>query len=97
MNRHISMALSLLVLDLESTLHYLLLCAYIFRICRSLVKQEIPPPSHVVERYIELLCRYQPEAVYNFLRANDNYRVEEALDVSSVIEIMKPADYIVVL
>ena len=35
-----------------------------------------------MERYIELLCRYQPEAVYNFLRANDNYRLEEALEVT---------------
>ena len=45
-------------------------------------KQEIVPPSHVVERYIELLCRYQPEGAYNFVRSNDNYRLEEALDVS---------------
>ena len=49
---------------------------------RSVSKQEIVPPSHVVERYIELLCRYQPEGVYNFVRSNDNYRLEEALDVS---------------
>ena len=34
-----------------------------------------------MERYIELLCRFQPEAVYNFLKINDNYRLEEALDV----------------
>lgn len=51
--------------------------------CRSLAKQEIAPPSHVVERYIDLLCHYQPEAVDSFLRANDNYRVEEALEVSA--------------
>ena len=50
---------------------------------RSQTKQEIAPPSHVVERYIELLCRYQPEAVYNFLKINDNYRLEEALEVST--------------
>ena len=49
---------------------------------RSQSKQEIAPPSHVVERYLELLCRYQPEAVYIFLKANDNYRLEEALEVS---------------
>lgn len=51
---------------------------------RSQTKQEIAPPSHVVERYIELLCRYTPEAVYNFLKANDSYRLEEALDVSTM-------------
>lgn len=53
-------------------------------ICRSQTKQEIAPPSHVVERYIELLCRYQPQAVYNFLKLNDNYRLEEALDVGAL-------------
>lgn len=54
------------------------------KLCRSQAKQEIAPPSHVVERYIELLCRYQPEAVYNFLKINDNYRLEEALDVRAI-------------
>ena len=54
-----------------------------FIIFRSQTKQEIAPPSHVVERYIELLCRYQPEAVYNFLKVNDNYRLEEALEVNT--------------
>lgn len=51
---------------------------------RSQTKQEIAPPSHVVERYLELLCRYQPEAVYMFLKTNDNYRLEEALEVRSM-------------
>ena len=57
-----------------------IVCAWYFR---SQTKQEIAPPSHVVERYIELLCRYQPEAVYNFLKINNNYRLEEALEVST--------------
>lgn len=48
---------------------------------RQVGKQELATPSHVVERYIELLCRYQPQDVYGFLQINDNYRVEEALDV----------------
>ncbi len=39
----------------------------------------------MVERYLELLCRYQPEAVYTFLKANDNYRLEEALEVGHMI------------
>lgn len=36
----------------------------------------------MVEKYIELLCRYEPEQVYTFLKSNDNYRLEEALEVS---------------
>ena len=43
----------------------------------------------MVERYIELLCRYQPEGVYNFLRSNDNYRIEEAQDVS-IAKVVEP-------
>ena len=50
---------------------------------RSQAKQEIAPPQHVVERYIELLCRHEPEQVYNFLKSSDNYRLEEALEVST--------------
>ena len=45
-------------------------------------QQDIQSPSHVAERYIDLLCQFRPEAVYRFLRSNDNYRLEEALDVS---------------
>ena len=52
--------------------------------CRQVGKQELNAPSHVVERYIELLCRYQPQDVYGFLHTNDNYRVEEALDVCNI-------------
>ncbi len=48
---------------------------------RSQTKQELAPPLHVVERYIELLCRYKPEEVYMFLKSSDNYRLEEALEV----------------
>lgn len=51
-------------------------------VCRCQTKQEIAPPLHVVERYIELLCRYEPEQVYMFLKSSDNYRLEEALEVS---------------
>ena len=59
--------------------------------CRFQTKQEIAPPSHVVERYIELLCRYTPEAVYNFLKSNDSYRLEEALDVSARPGVVVPS------
>ena len=50
---------------------------------RSQAKQEYALPLHVVERFIELLCRYDPSKVYTFLKSNDNYRLEEALEVSS--------------
>ena len=69
---------------LATLIVFLRYLSYVFSLTyRSLAKQEIAPPSHVVERYIALLCLYQPETVNSFLRANDNYRVEEALDVSA--------------
>ena len=60
---------------------FILPCS-LYHHCRFQSKQEIAPPQHVVEKYIELLCRYEPEQVYTFLKSNDNYRLEEALDVS---------------
>ena len=52
---------------------------------RSHSKQEIAHPLHVVERYIELLCRYEPVQVYMFLKSSDNYRLEEALEVRNSV------------
>ena len=50
---------------------------------RHLSKQDIQGPySHVAERYIELLCKFEPDSVCTFLKSYDNYRLEEALDVS---------------
>jgi hypothetical protein len=57
-------------------------------------RQEAGTPSHVVERYIDLLCRYQPQEVYGFLHSNDNYRVEEALDVCSKAKLMDATAYL---
>ena len=54
-----------------------------YNLFRLQAKQEYALPLHVVERYIELLCRYEPLKVYTFLKSNDNYRLEEALEVSS--------------
>lgn len=49
---------------------------------RNSSKQEVQAPSHVAEKFIELLCEYKPRKVYGFLKKNENYRLEEALDVS---------------
>uniref|UniRef100_A0A1X7VJT1 Uncharacterized protein n=1 Tax=Amphimedon queenslandica TaxID=400682 RepID=A0A1X7VJT1_AMPQE len=57
-------------------------------------KQDIQPPSHIVEKYIELLCLYRPEAVYNFLRTNDNYRLEEALDICAMNRVRDSIAYL---
>lgn len=54
-----------------------------FVFARYLSKQEIQGPYfHVAERYIELLCKFERDSVYSFLKSYDNYRLEEALDVS---------------
>ena len=33
------------------------------------------------ENYLDLLCQYNPEQVYDFLRLNDSYRLDQALDI----------------
>jgi hypothetical protein len=57
-------------------------------------RQDIQPPSHVVEKYIDLLCQYQPEYVYNFLRTNDSYRLEEALDICAMARVKDSVAYL---
>ncbi|KAK3739480.1 hypothetical protein QZH41_007841, partial [Actinostola sp. cb2023] len=43
-------------------------------------KQEVTPDVDVHERYIYLMCQFEhDQAVFNYLRASDNYRIEETL------------------
>ncbi|KAL3853951.1 hypothetical protein ACJMK2_013245 [Sinanodonta woodiana] len=35
----------------------------------------------IYEKYIELLCKYKPQEVYNFIMVNEGYRLEETLEI----------------
>jgi len=36
----------------------------------------------IMERYIALLGKYRPADVYNFIKSNEGYRLEQTLTVS---------------
>jgi len=45
------------------------------------VRGDFIPPAQVSELYIDLLCRYNCTGVVEFLKTNENYRVDETLKV----------------
>lgn len=45
------------------------------------VRGDFIAPAQVSELYIDLLCRYNCTAVLDFLKTNENYRVDETLKV----------------
>ena len=46
-------------------------------------RPEDSPDAEVHEKYIELMCKYQPDLVHSYLRNTENYRLEETLAVCS--------------
>ena len=47
----------------------------------SSVRGDFTAPAQVAELYIDLLCRYNCTTVVEFLKTNENYRVDETLKV----------------
>lgn len=47
-------------------------------------RPEDTPDAEVHEKYIELMCKYQPDLVHSYLRNTENYRLEETLAVWTV-------------
>ncbi|CAH3128652.1 unnamed protein product [Porites lobata] len=44
-------------------------------------RPEDSPDAEVHEKYIELMCKYQPDLVHSYLRNTENYRLEETLAI----------------
>lgn len=44
-------------------------------------RPEETPDAEVHEKYIELMCKYQPDLVHSYLRNTENYRLEETLAI----------------
>ena len=47
----------------------------------TVTRPEDTPDAEVHEKYIELMCKYQPDLVHSYLRNTENYRLEETLAV----------------
>jgi len=61
-------------------------CVYIDRLSSSVRGDFIAPPQ-VSELYIDLLCRYNFTGVVEFLKTNENYRVDETLKVIQKVSV----------
>ena len=48
----------------------------------------------VQERYIELMCDYEPENVLRYVQSNDTYRLEQALTIVQSKKLTHPTAYI---
>ena len=55
--------------------------AYLSNRLSSSVRGDFTAPAQVAELYIDLLCRYNCTGVVEFLKTNENYRVDETLKV----------------
>ncbi|XP_058830163.1 vacuolar protein sorting-associated protein 8 homolog [Topomyia yanbarensis] len=51
----------------------------LFLFLRQLLKQSIQLETRDCEKYLQLLCQYQPDEVIEFLKSNDSYRLDYAV------------------
>lgn len=49
------------------------------------MRGDFTAPAQVAELYIDLLCRYNCTGVVEFLKTNENYRVDETLKVNHIV------------
>lgn len=60
----------------------------------SSVRGDFTAPAQVAELYIDLLCRYNCTTVVEFLKTNENYRVDETLKVVRKYKILDATAYL---
>lgn len=58
-----------------------------FAFIQRLLRHNVPIHSDDCERFLDLMCQYQPENVAKFLRNNENYRLENALGIVKSYEL----------
>ena len=39
----------------------------------------------IVELFIDLMCRFRPNEVHNYIKMNEGYRLEQTLEVSCIV------------
>lgn len=58
-----------------------------FAFIQRLLRHSVPIHADDCERFLDLMCQYQPENVAKFLRNNENYRLENALRIVKTYEL----------
>uniref|UniRef100_A0AAG5CXF6 RING-type domain-containing protein n=1 Tax=Anopheles atroparvus TaxID=41427 RepID=A0AAG5CXF6_ANOAO len=62
----------------------------LFKFLGALIKISVQLETTDLERYLELLCQYQPEEVTEFLKSNDSYRLDNAVRTIKRFELNVP-------
>ena len=81
-------------LDYEAEVQYVFLKGIFQRrekeklIVRQKSGETFCPEPEIHERFIELMCRYDPEDVYLYLRGTDNYRLEQTLAIVQRLKVL---------
>ena len=44
-------------------------------------EKQVAIDAPIYEQYIDLLCQFKPQDVYNFIMVNEGYRLEQTLEV----------------
>lgn len=60
----------------------------------ELIKQHVTIETNDCETYLNNLCKFNPENVDSFLRTNDNYRLENALDIVKKYQLCSSCIYL---
>ncbi|KAK6181620.1 hypothetical protein SNE40_009442 [Patella caerulea] len=50
--------------------------------------------ADIIESYIDLMCRYKPADVYNFIKVTEGYRLEETLDICRQYKVSEATAYL---
>ncbi|XP_067145381.1 vacuolar protein sorting-associated protein 8 homolog isoform X3 [Centruroides vittatus] len=58
------------------------------------IKDNFEVNPNVQEKYIELMCRYNPEQVYGYVRSTEGYRLEETLEICRRYKVMDATAYV---
>lgn len=65
-----------------------------FAFIQRLLRHSVAIHTDDCERFLDLMCQYQPENVAKFLRNNDNYRLENALGIVKAYELFDCSIYL---
>ncbi|KAL9958184.1 hypothetical protein ACROYT_G035162, partial [Oculina patagonica] len=68
-------------LEGQATVQYEFLKGVFDNKSSTVTRPEDTPDAEVHEKYIELMCKYQPDLVHSYLRNTENYRLEETLAI----------------
>lgn len=58
------------------------------------IKDNFEINPDIQEKYIELMCQYNPEQVYSYIRSTEGYRLEETLEICRHFKVMDATAYV---